>query len=365
MAVVASPAASISESPGARLALLALIAAAISRWRDVDHELVARLDVAPRVLGPTVLVQPDRQHDGRRVAAHRVEPGERRQVQRPPFVSADPPRPPGEAPGSASAARRRPAATGSDRSMCMAGNDYPEKRVLLETGWLTSSRYASRTRNCRTRDCRTSTRRCTAPRTCRTRHRPRCAVTPPCWHRCCSRAASGTCCSFRRAADERDHHHSGQVAFPGGRREPDDADDVHTALREAHEEIGLEASRVRRAGYAERLRRPSAATGWYRWWPSSTARTRWCCSRARWRTCSPFRCPGCAGATTCACAGAAGRTPHRHAPTRWWSTTPYHGETLWGATRPHDAQPAGAPSTRARSCWPVRDEHEPHPPQAS
>ena len=38
--------------------------------------------------------------------------------------------------------------------------------------------------------------------------------------------------------------HASNVAFPGGAQDPGDADDTHTALREAHEEVGLDPNDV-------------------------------------------------------------------------------------------------------------------------
>lgn len=51
----------------------------------------------------------------------------------------------------------------------------------------------------------------------------------------------------RRGRDLR--HHAGQVSFPGGQIEAEDADPAAAALREAHEEIGLEARFVSVIGY--------------------------------------------------------------------------------------------------------------------
>jgi 8-oxo-dGTP pyrophosphatase MutT (NUDIX family) len=46
---------------------------------------------------------------------------------------------------------------------------------------------------------------------------------------------------MKRAASPTDPW-SGNVAFPGGRREPSDQDDLHTAMRETMEEVGLDLS---------------------------------------------------------------------------------------------------------------------------
>jgi 8-oxo-dGTP pyrophosphatase MutT (NUDIX family) len=53
-------------------------------------------------------------------------------------------------------------------------------------------------------------------------------------------------CLIRRPATMKNH--AGQIAFPGGKREKDDKDLVQTAVREASEEIGVDAETVRIIG---------------------------------------------------------------------------------------------------------------------
>ena len=89
-------------------------------------------------------------------------------------------------------------------------------------------------------------------------------------------------------------HHKGEVSFAGGMRDPDDADACATALREAHEELGIDPGAVTVLGELDELvtvtrlprhagRRPRStpATAYRRIPPKSTT-----CSASPWRTCA-------------------------------------------------------------------------------
>ncbi|KQQ11938.1 DNA mismatch repair protein MutT [Methylobacterium sp. Leaf123] len=77
-----------------------------------------------------------------------------------------------------------------------------------------------------------------------TPHRPAAVLVPV-----IDRPDGMTLLFTRRAAHLRDH--SGQVAFPGGKVDPEDTTPIDTALREAWEEIGLESDAVRPIGYLD------------------------------------------------------------------------------------------------------------------
>jgi 8-oxo-dGTP pyrophosphatase MutT (NUDIX family) len=62
----------------------------------------------------------------------------------------------------------------------------------------------------------------------------------------------------RRPEDLR--RHAGEISFPGGRLEPEDPDLVHTALREAEEEVGLDPAGVTILGALQPT--PTIATGY-------------------------------------------------------------------------------------------------------
>jgi 8-oxo-dGTP pyrophosphatase MutT (NUDIX family) len=47
--------------------------------------------------------------------------------------------------------------------------------------------------------------------------------------------------------------HAGQMSFPGGKQDPTDRDSQETALRETHEEVGIEPSQVTIAGKLDQI----------------------------------------------------------------------------------------------------------------
>jgi 8-oxo-dGTP pyrophosphatase MutT (NUDIX family) len=64
---------------------------------------------------------------------------------------------------------------------------------------------------------------------------------------------------FTRRRDDL-RRHAGEISFPGGRQDDSDRDLTHTALREAHEEIGLTPEDVEIVGALQPT--PTIATGY-------------------------------------------------------------------------------------------------------
>ena len=73
------------------------------------------------------------------------------------------------------------------------------------------------------------------------------APRPPSSPRSTSTSAASCTRVFTKRRDDLKRH-AGEISFPGGRRDPEDPDLAATALREAHEEIGLPPDAVEIVG---------------------------------------------------------------------------------------------------------------------
>ena len=62
--------------------------------------------------------------------------------------------------------------------------------------------------------------------------------------------SAGTQVLFTRRTEHL-RHHAGQVSFPGGAMEPGDAGAVGAALRDTHEEIGVDAASIQPLGFLD------------------------------------------------------------------------------------------------------------------
>jgi 8-oxo-dGTP pyrophosphatase MutT (NUDIX family) len=120
--------------------------------------------------------------------------------------------------------------------------------------------------------------------------------------------------------------HPGQISFPGGKLEPGDADALHCALREAHEEIGLTADHVEPLGFLDSYR---TGTGFLITPAVGLVRPGFALTLAEREVAEVFEVP---------LAFLMDEANHRRAQREWrgrqrfFYAMPYGGRYIWGAT---------------------------------